>query len=190
MKGQQQKKPFYEPMSQPKKYLEYLHCDLGDPYPTTQRGNRFYLGIQDSAIGACYAEPMRTKGQAFDIFQKFICQAERLSGKKLKHLCTDFGKEFANQAFEEYIAKEGVKWEPSALYTPEQNGKTERLNYTLMSLVCLVLSAMHLSKTLWDELIKTVAYCKNQSPGINGITLYELGNHISPNLSYLKVVGS
>ncbi len=78
----------------------------------------------------------------------------------------------------------------SVPYTPEQNGKAERLNYTLMSLVRSILSTMHLPKTLWDELIRTVAYLKNRSPGINGITPYELGNHIRPNLSHLKVVGS
>ncbi len=53
---------------------------------------------------------MRTKGQVFDPFQKLIHPAERKSGKKLKHLRTDFGGEFANQAFEEYTAKPGIKW--------------------------------------------------------------------------------
>lgn len=67
---------------------------------------------------------------------------------KLKHLLTDFGGEFVYQAFEEYSAKEGIKWEPSTPYTLKQNGKTERLNYTLMSLVCFILAAMHLPKTL------------------------------------------
>ena len=133
---------------------------------------------------------MRTKGQAFDTLQKFICRAKRQSGKIVKPLRTDFGGEFANRAFEEYTAKECIKWEPSAPYTPEQNGKAELVNYTLMSPVRSILSAMHLPKTLWDELIKTVAYLKNRSPGINGITPYELGNHIRPDLSHLKVVGS
>ena len=45
MKGRQQRKSSYEPMSQPSEYLNYLHCNLGGPYPTTWRGNRFYLGI-------------------------------------------------------------------------------------------------------------------------------------------------
>ena len=190
IKGRQQKKPSYEPMLQPSEYLTYIHCDFGGSYPTTRRENRFYLGVRDGATGAYYAEPMRTKSQTFDIFQKFIRQAERQSGKKLKHLRTDFGGEFANKAFEEYTSKEGVKWEPSAPYTPEQNGKAERLNYTLISSVRSILADMHLPKTLWDELIKTVAYLKNRSPGINGITPYELGNHVRPDLSHLKVVGS
>ena len=34
--------------------------------------------------------------------------AEHQSGKKLKHLYTDFGEEFAHKAFEEYAAKEDV----------------------------------------------------------------------------------
>lgn len=41
-----------------------------------------------------------------------------------------------------------------------------------------ILLIMHLSKTLWNELIKTVAYLKNQSPDINSITPYELDNHM------------
>ena len=52
---------------------------------------------------------MRTKSQAFDTFQKFICQAEYQLGKKLKHLRINFEEKFANKAFEEYTAKEGVK---------------------------------------------------------------------------------
>lgn len=71
----------------------------------------------------------------------------------------------------------------------EQNGKTKHLNYTLMSLVCSISSVMHLPKTLWNEVRKTVVYFKNQSSSINSITPYKLGNHIWPNLSYLKVVG-
>lgn len=134
-------------MSQPSEYLDYLYCNLCGFYPIIWRGNQFYLGIWDGVTGACYAEPIKTKGQAFDIFQRFICRAERQSGKKLKHLRIDFGKEFANQAFEAYIAKEGIKWELSAPYISEQNGKAERLNYTLISSVCSILAAMYLSKT-------------------------------------------
>ncbi len=55
MKGRQQRIPFYEPISQPTKYLGYLHCDLGGSYLTTRKGNRFYLGIRDGTTGACYA---------------------------------------------------------------------------------------------------------------------------------------
>ena len=63
MNGRQQKKPSYEPILHPSEYLDYIHCDLGVPYPTTRRGNRFYLGVRDCTTGVYYAEPMRTKSQ-------------------------------------------------------------------------------------------------------------------------------
>lgn len=176
-------------MSQPSKYADYLYCDLGNSYPTTWRGNRFYFGIRDGAIGAYYAKPMRTKSQAFDRFQRFTCQAKRQSRKKLKNLCNDFDREFTNHVFEKYTAEKGIKQKTSAPYTPEPNGKEEGLNDTLMSLVEFILAAIHLPKTLWNELVKTFAYLKNRNSGINNITPYELGNHVCPNLSHLKIVG-
>lgn len=74
IKGKQQRKPSYKPISQSKVYLDYLHCDLNGPYPTTRRGNRFSLGIQDGTT-------MKIKDQAFDIFQRFICQASSVKKK-------------------------------------------------------------------------------------------------------------
>lgn len=58
---------------------------------------------------------MKIKGQTFNTFQRFIYQAEYQSKKKLNHLCTNFGKKFANKAFEEYTSKEGIKWGPNLL---------------------------------------------------------------------------
>lgn len=72
IKKRQQKKPSYKPMSQSSEYLDYLYYNLGAPYPTTWRGNQFYLGICDSTSGACYTELMKTKDQIFDTFQRFI----------------------------------------------------------------------------------------------------------------------
>ena len=122
-------------MLQSSTYLDYIYCDLDNSYFTIKKRNQFYFGVREGATGAYYAELMRTKNQAFDTFQKFICQAEHQSKKKLKYLRTDFGKKFVNKTFEKYTSKEGVKWESNVLYTPEQNRKTKRLNYTLMSSV-------------------------------------------------------
>ncbi len=130
------KKPSYEPMLQPSEYLDYIHCDFGGPYLTTRGGNRFHICVQDDVTRKYYAETVRTKIRTFDTIQKFICQEECLSGKRLTYLRTDFGGEFANKAFETYRFKEDVKkWERSAPDTQNQNGKAECFNYTLMSSV-------------------------------------------------------
>ncbi len=138
-------------------YLDYIHCDFGALYLTIRDTNWFYRGIRDVATRAYYAEPMRIKSQTFDTFHTLICPEERQSGKKLKHLSTNFGRKFANKPFEKYTSKEGIKWEPSRFYTLKENKEAERLNYTLISSVQSILAAIYSLKTLWDKLIKTVA---------------------------------
>lgn len=96
-------------MLQLTKYLVYLCCDLGNPYFITGKSNQFYLGICNNKIKEYYAEPMRTKSQAFNIFQKFIYQAKCQLNKKLKYLYIDFKTKFANKTFEKYIVKKVVK---------------------------------------------------------------------------------
>ena len=49
---------------------------------------------------------------------------------------------------------------------------------------------MKLSKSFWLGILKTVAYLKNPSPGINGIILFEHFKGEKPNLRHLKIVGS
>ena len=60
-------------MLHPSEYLDYIHSDLGGPYPITGRGNEFYFCVRDGATGVYYAETMKTKSWTFDILQKFIC---------------------------------------------------------------------------------------------------------------------
>lgn len=52
---------------------------------------------------------MKTKGLAFNIFQRFIHQVEYQSKKKFKYLFTNFGGEFINQTFDKYTIKENIK---------------------------------------------------------------------------------
>ncbi len=71
---------------------------------------------------------MRHKSQAFEKFLEFIYWAENQSGKKLKTYFTDGGREFDSEDPQSWCLERGVQWELSASYTPEQNGKAEKLN--------------------------------------------------------------
>ncbi len=67
---------------------------------------------------------------------------------------------------------------------------TNRTPQLQFDVICSIfLAAIHLIKTLWNEEIKTVVYLKNRSFAINGITSYELDNHVWPDIIHLKVVG-
>ncbi len=52
------------------------------------------------------------------------------------------------------------------------------------------MAAMRLLKSLWGEILKTVAYPKNRSSSRKGVTPYERANEEKPNLKHLRIVGS
>ncbi len=191
MVDRQQRQPSREsPSRRATEFLGFVYSDLGRPLPATRLGQTFYISFYDDSTGCYYIESVRHKSQAFEKFVKFVTWAQNQSGNKLKRYRTDFGREFDNELFKTWCEEKGVQWKPSAPYSPEQNKKAERLNYTLMSSVRSILSTMKLTKSLWLEILKTVAYLKIWSPGIDGITPFEYLKGEKPNLRHLKIVVS
>ncbi len=190
IKGRSQQKPSRTPLTMATEFLQEIHSDLGGPLPPTRLGEQYYIFFYDDATVTYYVKTIRHKSQGFEKFLEFIYCAENQSGKKLKRYQTDRGGEFDNEALKNWCLEHGVQWEPSSPYTPEQNRKAERFNYTLMSSVCSIMAAMELPKSLWRKILKTVAYLKNRSPSQKGVTLYERANEEKPNLKHLGIVGS
>ncbi len=163
IKGRSQWKPSRTLMTRATEFLEEIHNDLGGPLPPTRLGEQYYISFYDDATGTYYVKTMRHKSQAFEKFLEFVSWEKNQSGKKLRRYRTDRGRKFHDEALKNWCLEHGVGWEPSAPYTSEQNGKTERFNYTLMSSVRSIMAAMRLPKSLWREILKTVAHLKNRS---------------------------
>ena len=166
-----------------------MHSDLKGPLLTTQLGQTFYITFFDNYTSYYYIKGMRHKCQAFEKFVKFLTWAQNQFRNKLTRYYTAFGREFDNKFFNIWYEENGVEWEPSAFYFPKQNKKAERLNYTFISLVCSIFFNMKLLKSFWLEILKTVAYLKNRSPDIDGITSCDYLKGEKLNLRHLKIVG-
>jgi transposase InsO family protein len=92
---------------------------------------------------------LRKKDQAFDVFKAFKANIERLSNEcKIITLRADNGDENIDQKFQDYLAAEGINWDPRAPYVSEQNGEAERLNRTLMYKVRSMLNQTKIPKDM------------------------------------------
>ena len=109
---------------------------------------------------------------------------ERSIGQQLKALCTDNGREYTSNEFEEYLKTEGVKHERTKPKTPEQNGVAERMNRTLVEAVRTMLST-------WAEALATAVYLRNRDPtkAVKGMTPFEALTGERPNVEHLKTFG-
>lgn len=82
--------------------------------------------------------------------------------------------------------------ENTAPYTPEQNGKAERENRTIMESARTMIGHKNLSKALWAEAVNTAVYVLNRTPRSKNPkqTLFEIWHGKKPDLSHIKVFGS
>ena len=136
------------------KFKEEIHSDLCGPFPG-------YIFFKDDATGTYHVYPFKLKRQVFDKIKEHVKWASQETEMQLKGLYINGGGKYNNNNLKEWMKEYHVTWQLSAFYTPEQNGKAERLNLTLMNKVRLVLSAMKLPKTLWPEIVKAICYLKN-----------------------------
>lgn len=75
-------------------------------------------------------------------------------------------------------------------YTPQLNGKAERLNRTLMDKTRALLFDSGLKKEMWGEASNTAAFLINRSPTSTlKTTPYEMWEKKKPNLSNLHMFG-
>ena len=92
---------------------------------------------------------------------------------------------------QEFYSRRGIRLEPTAAHTPQQNGKAERLNRTLMERVRSILAEAELGEELWAEALMAVVYTRNRGPTSDGrATPFELGHDKRPDVACLRVWGS
>lgn len=72
---------------------------------------------------------------------------------------SDIGGEYLS--LQDNLDEQGIEWEYSAPYTPQQNGVAERLNRTLLETARTILQHSGLTDRFWAEAVSTAAELGN-----------------------------
>ena len=112
---------------------------------------------------------------------------ERKFDHKIKIVRTDNGTEFINSRLREYFHSKGIIMEHTGIYTPEQNGKCERQNRTIMESARALLYSKDLPRQLWAEAVNTAFYLKNITPNSEGKSPFELWTGKKLTFNHLRV---
>lgn len=167
--GSQTRQPSKIPMAQSTEFLARVHSDLEGPFPPTRQGYQYYISFLEESTGLIDIELLKFKDDALLAFKNYRTLREKQSNCQLKVFHTDGGGEYKGE-FDAYLKENGIYHESTAPYSPEQNGKAERLNRTVMGPVRALLIHMQLPKSLWAEIAKAVVYLRNRSPIRHGTT--------------------
>jgi len=94
--------------------------------------------------------------------------------------------------FNEFLEKQRIQLETTAPYTPEQNGRSERENRTIVECARMMMEAKSVSKQmLWAEIINTTVYLLNRTPSRREpeTTPFEFWTDRKPSVKHFRVFG-
>jgi len=136
------------------------------------------------------------KGNTFESFKTFNAMVKNQTGKSIRRIRLDNGREYGGNAFLEYCKEEGIMIESTVAYTPEQNGAAERNQAVILMKARTMLYESRLPLFLWPEAYLTAVYIMNRSKTAIDKTPYEALN-ISlgfteegpPNVTNLRAFG-
>lgn len=172
--------------------LELLHMDLMGPIkPSAPDGARYLATFLDDYSGFAIVQPIKTKDNVLEAAQRIIPWLQNQSGYNLKAVRTDNGGEYISKAFNAWLESKAATHQLTAPYTPQQNGKAERFNRTIMDRVRAMLAESGLDPKLWAEAALTATYTRNRSATTNqALTPYEAFFGMQPSVDHLRVFGS
>ena len=143
MKSKMHNLPFKNNLTKAREIIEIFHTDVCIPFKTTGViEEKYFISFIDdySKIARIYC--IKSKGEVFDCFVQFVNEAENLTGKKLKILRCDNGKENLNNRIYKFARDKGIRINNCPTYVHELNGTTERYNRTVMDRArCLLAEA-------------------------------------------------
>lgn len=170
--------------------LELLHIDLVGPLPPSLGKAAHFVSILDDATDLSVGTPLQRKADAASAVEAWILQLERQTGKKVKRIRCDGAGELGD-ATQDFYRSRSIRLEPTAAYSPQQNGKAEHLNRTLMERVRAVMAESGMGHSLWAEAMLTAVFTRNRSPSKDGrATPFERIYNKKPDVSMLRVWGS
>jgi transposase InsO family protein len=170
--------------------LELVHVDLCGPLNETNAGQRYFMAVMDDFSKYAEVFVMTEKSEAKEKLVDVLIEWENQLEVTVKILRSDGGKEFVSNLVTDYCTSKGIKQQVTPRYTPESNGKIERLNRTLKEKVRCMLIDSHLHVEWWGFCIEYAALLRNCLP-VSGKTAtpLELFSGKMPDLSLVKVFG-
>lgn len=191
--GKQTRNKFPKVSKRAENLLEIIHSDICGPLDQSLGGKKYILTMIDdySRRVFVYFLKTRTEDDILQNFKYFKANVEKQTGKQIKCLRSDNGKEYVGKRFQSFLQENGINHQLTAPYTPEQNGIAERMNRTIMEKVRCMLHETKLPKFLWAEAVNYSVYLINRQPHSKiGMTPQEAWTGAKPNLSHIKIFGT
>eukprot|EP00833_Pecoramyces_ruminatium_P007340 jgi/Orpsp1_1/1181372/evm.model.c7180000076991.1 len=184
-------KPFYPAETKTSHPFQLIHMDLVGPITESLYGNKYILTILDDFTRYNWVYFIKNKSDTFGTFKMWYNIARNIYNSNLKNIRTDNGSEFLNNQFKNFCIEHGIVHQTTVPYSPQQNGRAERLNGVLINSATALLEDAKLSRRFWQDAIETASYIYNRIPhqSINNKIPLEVLTKNKVNYNNIKIFG-
>ena len=127
-------------------------------------GFNYCMTIIDAATMYTWVIILVLKGDAGQKLHEFIRWLQNQSGRSVKVIMRDGGKEYSPTESKRFAKKIGIDVRESAPRTSEQNGKAEVFGRHIVEMARAARIDAGLPETLWPQAVKHAVDVRNLSP--------------------------
>ena len=155
---------FQRSESRASRQLELIHADLMDfgEDILSHGGGRYVLVLLDDYSRYTAISILSTKDETAQEMVDRMRNWETQTGKKVKKIRTDNGSEFKG-VLTDHLRHIGADHQMSTAYTPQHNGRVERVNRTLADKMRALLFDAEAPDEFWAEALNTANELRNAS---------------------------
>jgi hypothetical protein len=170
---------------------ELISTDWWGPVSVpSHEGCHYFLSFVDHYSGKSWVFPFTRKAEIQQLTKDFIQYIYNQCGRNIGTLRTDQGSNYQATSLRNILKERGIQLEMAAVDAHQQNGRAERLNYTLLDDVRCLLAQSNLDHGYWVEALLHANYTRNLAPTAGRD---KVPNHIwynaKPDVSHLHAFG-
>ena len=190
-KGKAKRLPFPPSKSRAETALALIHSDLDEMSAARINGYKWTATYLDDHTRYGMMFFLKHKDEMFDTFKTYEAWAEHQTGWKLKTIHTDRGSEFLSKEQKRYFQEQGIEHQTSMPYSPQQNGRAERFQQTIINKAESMRHAAGLSDGFWKHAVGTAVHVYNMTPILKAEFLMpkEIWSGKKPDISHLRIFG-
>ncbi len=125
------------PQERAKRPYQFVHMDLVGPItPVGFGAERYFFTFTDDHTRITETYTGRRKSEwlkSLKAFYNLVCIRTRLD-RPIKRLQSDYGSELQSRKVDRWLTKQRITFEPSAPYSQEENGVSERTRKIIMDM--------------------------------------------------------
>ena len=189
--GKMHSQSFPESQTRATKAFQRIHSDLKSFAVESYHRYRYLISFIDDYTSNAWVILLRNKDNALDATKNFVTAVETQYQTKIQQWMSDAGGEYKSQEFDDFLKSKGIKILQSVPHQPEQNGRAERFNRTIMDKAQALRFTACLPQSWWEFSILHAVHLYNRTPvqRLNWKTPFELLNGEKPSLEHLRVFG-